>query len=128
MLRIIKKKCIIRLFIFTGTQSEVYINQATELLSLSSSTTENHTDGTTVTTTHPCRTGISSIQPINTPSSPRLNNGIRLKYAYDYYDFSAKNAPSPQLQSLENRKIPVTALDNNFSKFVLFQLITKFTS
>ena len=86
---------------------------------MSSSTTKNRIDGTTATTTDPCRTSISPIQPINTLSSSPFDNGIRLKYAYDYYDLSAQNAPSHQLQGLENRKIPVTALDKNFSKFYL---------
>ena len=113
-------KCIIRLFIFTGTQSAFYINKGPELLSFSPSTTKNRTYGTTVTTTDPCRTDNSPIHPINTSFSPRLANDIRQKYGDDYYDLSAQNAPSHQLQGLENRKIPVTALDKNFSKFFLF--------
>ena len=87
---------------------------------MGSSTTENRIDGATVTTTDTYRTSISPIQPINTSSSQPFDNDIRQKYDYDYYDSSAQNAPSHQLQGLENRKIPVTALDKNFSKFFRF--------
>ena len=121
-----KIECIIQIFIFTGTQPAFYINKAPAILSLGSSTTENRIDGATVTTTDTYRTSISPIQPINTSSSQPFDNDIRQKYAYDYYDSSAQNAPSHQLQGLENRKIPVTALDKNFSKFFSFYSNTKF--
>ena len=114
-----KIECIIKIFIITGTQPVFYTNKAPEILSLGSSTTANRIDGATVTTTDTYRTSISPIQPINTSSSQPLDNDIRQKYAYDYYDSYAQNAPSHQLQGLENRKTPVTALDKNFSKFYL---------
>ena len=93
---------------------------------MGSSITENRIDEATVTTTDTYRASISPIQPITTPSSQPFDNDIRQKYAYDYYDSCAQNAPSHQLQGLENRKIPVTALDKNFSKFFSFYSNTKF--
>ena len=93
---------------------------------MGSSIAENHIDEATVTTTDTYRTSISPIQPINTSSSQPFDNDIRQKYDYDYHDSSAQNAPSHQLQGLENRKIPVTALDKNFSKFFSFYSSTKF--